>query len=795
MISPGSTFGSFKIDEILGKGAMGVVYKALDTRLDRTVALKLINESLAESAEYRARLAEEAKIAARIDSPHVVKVWEHSELEGSPFISLEYVSGEELRFAAVKLELNEKIDLTLQIADGIKAAHDAGLIHRDLKPENIKLAPNGKIKILDFGLAKIVQTDSVDAHGNIEGSLYYLSPEQLSGETLAFSSDLFSLGTILYELFTGVRPFEGEYTASIIYSILHEEPDPPCEINRDLPDWLSVLITKLLMKNPLERYQNAAEVIAAIKDGLAQGPGVAAERVCRARQTVTVVDLKNLSGDESWDYFCVGFTEDVINELSRRTDLIITAEPSTSVPRNVREIFKHCRSDFVVVGSLMKWQNTIKLNLSIYGDGGDKLVSSENYEENTEELFDLLSKAARETSTALAKATGFASIAVDDILETDVSAYEFYLKGKSYYQTSKPDDLEFAADMFKRAIHIDPSLALAYSGLADVYAFQYMMYYDRSTEKINSAQQSALRAIETDPRLPEAHRALGRCYMSTGLFDKAEQAFLKAVEINPKYAIGYRTLAWLQDVQGNQDKAMSWARRALQLAPTDLETLLLISLINMDQRKYTLAMATLQRAIELGPDYGRAYYNLGTVYFKLGVVDLAIENFHLAIKYKGDTNCYIAAGYCHMINGEQDRAREYFQESVKREYLKFIAEYYLGYLEGACGNAERARVHFEASIAAGKDYEQHDPENPYVKSYRAMSLAAQGNADEAIPLLEELLAKDDLNGEVLCDVGRAYAHMGDAARAREMLDRAIRTHAGVTEKEVRLDPHFSLLKD
>jgi len=795
MISPGSYFGSYRIEAIQGRGAMGVVYKAIDQRLDRTVALKLINETLAASAEYRDRLATEARIAAKIDSPYVVKVWEHAEIDGIPFISLEFVSGRDLREAFGDLDPGAKFTLALHLAEGIKAAHDQGLIHRDLKPENIRLADDGTVKILDFGLAKTIQTDSIDAHGNIEGSLHYLSPEQLSGELLTPRSDLFSFGTILYELFTGERPFEGVHSASIMYSILHEEATPLCDLNEDLPGWLDVLVMRLLMKNPQERHADIDEVIENIHNGLETGIEKEAAAVCRPRQTVTVVDIKNLSGDIDWNYFCEGFTENVITELSRRTDLIITAQPATSVSRNIREVFEHCRSDFVIVGSLMKWQETIRLNLNIYGDDGDKLVSSRNYEDSAEELFNLLTSAAEETSVTLAEITGFSSIEADEILKTDISAYDYYLKGKSYYQTNKPEELVFAAEMFQKALHIDPRFAPAYAGLADVYVFQYMGYYDRTLAKITAARGAAQNAIDIDPRLPEAHRSLGRCYQCTGLFQEAEKSFLKAVEINPKYAIGYRTLAWLSDLRSDQEKAMYWARKALQLAPTDLETLLLISLLNMDQRKYTLAMATLQRAIELGPDYGRAYFNLGTVYIKLGVADLALENYNLSIKYKGDPGCYIGAGYCHLINRQYDRAHEMYTESIARDYLPFMAHYHLGFLEKLRDNMQTAQESFETALVSAEKYAQHDPDDPYAKVYRAMSLASLGKADSAGLLLDEILVDEHLMGDVLCDVARTYAIIGDIPRTRAILDRAIHAHAGVTEKEIRLDPHFALIKD
>ena len=795
MLSPGSTFGHYKIEACLGEGGMGIVYRALDTRLERVVALKLISEKLARSEDYRTRLANEAKKAAKADSPHVVKVWEHSEYEGLPYISLEYVAGKDLCSSASECDLEQKIEIARQIAEGIKAAHSVELIHRDLKPDNIKITDDNQVKIFDFGLAKTVRPDTVDEQGNIEGTLHYLSPEQLSGEPLTFKSDLFSFGTILFELFTGEKPFEGDYAASVMYSILHEAPPSPREINPDLPEWVEAMILKLLAKDPADRFDGIKSVLKHIDSSLAGDTRRVIKESIRQRQTVTVIDIKNLSGDESWDYFCVGFTEDVMNEISRRTDLVVAREPSTAAPRNIRDIFKRCRSDFIIVGSLMRWQEDIKLNLSIYGDEGDKFVLGETYDGPTKDLFKLLSEAAKDASVALADITGFSSIEVEDYLKTDVSAYEYYLKGKNYYHTSKCEDMEFAISMFTRALEIDPDYALACSGLADVYAFQYMCYYDRTPERINAAKEQAMKAIEIDPKLPEAHRSLGRCYMVMNDGPLAEKSFLKAIEINPKYAIGHRTLAWLKEMEGDHEQAIYWAKKSLELAPTDLETLLLLSMVNMDLRKYTLAMATLQRAIELGPDYGRAYYNLGTVYLKLGVPDLALENFLLAIKYKGDPNCYLEAGIIHLANNRYGEAKALFEESVDAGYLAFVALYFLGYLEKVRGHVDESITYFQQAIEAGKMYEEREPDNPYVRAFRALALAGIGDNEACRHVLDTLGAIPDLNGEVLYNLARGYALLGDYEKARSYIEQSCAHHDGPTDKEVSIDPHFAAIRD
>ena len=791
MLVSGSTFGSFTVEEVIGSGAMGIVYRAFDNRNNRTVALKLIDDKLSRSMEYRSRLTREAEAAGKIDSPHVVKIWEHAEFENQPYISMEYVPGEDLRDTGENYSFKEKIELALQIGEGLKAAHAKEIVHRDLKPENIKVTNDNQVKILDFGLAKTVNADSVDPQGNIEGTLYYLSPEQITGESATIVSDIFSYGVILYELFTGQRPFEGEYSAAIIYSILHEDPPPPCDAKSELPGWFDVLMMKLLAKRPSERYGNMQSILDFINESIS-GAGVElAAKPCLARQTVTVIDLRNLSNDESWEYFCVGFTDDLIHELSRHTDLIISAEPSSVYSRNIKEVFRRCRSDFVIVGSLMKWQEKIKLNLTIYGDHGENLISGLKYEADSADVFKALSQAVEETSQKLAETTGFKSIDVEDYFKTDIAAYEYYLKGKNYYQTNKPDDLKIAERMFEKALEIDPELAYAYSGLSDVYAFQYMAYYDRSQERIDKAREQALKAIEISPNLPEAHRSLGRYHMFMGAFDEAEKSFLRAIEFNPKYAIGYRTLAWLKEISGDHENAIEWAKMSLKYAPNDTETLLLLSLINMDLKKYTVAMATLQRAIELAPDYGRAYYNLGLVYEKLGVRDLALENYQEAIKYKGDPNAYVEAGYIYMVNKEYDKARIILKESIEEGCFPFIAFYYLGYAEKMSGNSSVARKYFEEAAKSAEENILENEENVHVKAYLAMALAGAGKNNDAQSILKKLESVKHEDGEAFYEMAQAYANLGDEIKAREFIGKAVTTHAGPSEKQVNINPHFA----
>ncbi len=247
-------------------------------------------------------------------------------------------------------------------------------------------------------------------------------------------------------------------------------------------------------------------------------------------------------------------------------------------------------------------------------------------------------------------------------------------------------------------------------------------------------------------------------------------------------------------MQGDLEKSTYWARMSLRYAPNDLETLLLLSLINMDLRKYTVAMATLQRAIELAPDYGRAHYNLGYVYYKLGVLDLALENFLLAAKYKGDPNACLYAGYAYLARREYDEAFESFEESKRVGYFPFIALYFQGYIEKLRGNGESAQKYFRSAIDICDNFQSRDRDNPHFKVYRALALAGLGENQEAVTLLADLENTVPIDGDTLAGIARGYAILGNIEKAQEFLKKALTEHDGPSDKEIATDPHFEKIK-
>ena len=791
MIESGSKVGHYLVEEHVGEGGMGTVYRARDTRLERTVALKFIRRDFSQEPDFERRFLREAKTAAKIDSEHVVRIWEWLDSDHGPVIVSEYIGGERLRDTIQHADEKTGLELALQTAHGIAAAHALNVVHGDIKPENIKITSGGLIKILDFGLARTLTVDTVDVHGEIQGTLAYMAPEQLSGTEATLKSDLFSFGVVLYELFAKKRPFDGDYPAATVYRILHEQPEPPSVVRPGIPSWLESIILRLLEKDPDERPESIEEVVALLQGSDSERD----ERVTpvrRRRQTVTVLDIANLSGETTWDYFCLGFSEDLTREISRRTKLIVSPEPETSVRRDIRELFRSYRTDYIVTGSLMKWEHMLRLDLSIYGEDGDELVFGRKFEGSSDSVFSLLTTASEAVADALAEATDSDAVAVEDQATGDVTAYDFYLRGRNYYQTNTERDLNFAAEMFSRALEIDPDLALGHAGLSDVYAFQYMAYYDRSPQRIADARAEAEKALELNPKLPEAHRALGRYFMFTGDIETAEQAFKKAIEIAPNWHVGYRTLAWLEDLKCHYNRALNWAKKSLHVAPTDLETLLLISLLYLRLKKYTLALATLQRTLELAPDYGRAHYHLGMAYSKLGVFDLAVESLKQAAEYGGDPNSLNDAGYMYLIMNELDAADDMFRRSLDAGHLPFVSSYYMGLTEVLRGKLDQSRQLFAESLAQCETYLEQDPGNAHLNGYKAMALAALGLQKDAGELATAIEKTSPLQGDIMFTLACAHATLRQEEEALRLCSLALDGKDGPSLKEAEADPHIKI---
>lgn len=619
----GRTLGHYRIAGQLGIGGMGIVYAAEDTRLRRKVALKVLPPDVSRDLERRARFEREAQAVAALNHPGIVTIYSVEEDEGVHFISMELVEGVTLAEVVRPggLTLRRFLELAVPLTDAVAAAHAAGITHRDIKPQNVMVTSEGRVKVLDFGLAKFERaraatsetTTDILTSAHLLGTVPYMSPEQVRGELADQRSDVFSLGTVLYELATGSRPFDEATTAELISSILRDAPRPVTDLNLDMPPRLNRVIERCLEKDPRLRPQNAGALRNDFDD-LRRDPGATPTR---SLSTIAVLPFSDMSAAKDQEYFCEGMAEEIINALTRLEGLHVASRMSSfqfkAMSGDSKEIGRRLGVATLLEGSVRKAGDRLRITTQIIDVASGYHVWSERYDRRLEDIFKIQDEIADSVVRALRVTLRSEETMVSRKgPAASVEAYDYYLRGRHYVGRRTSTSAEFAREMFSRAIELDPEYGLAYAELAHCHSLLYELNGGRA-EHLEQADAASRKAIELAPDLSETHAWRGLALSQARRFDEAESEYRAALRLNARMFEAYYGLARDRAQQGRFEEAVALLRQASDVSPEDYQALSVLSVLSRKlgrneeaEAAHRQALTIIERKLDLNPDDVRA---------------------------------------------------------------------------------------------------------------------------------------------------------------------------------------------
>ena len=667
---------------------MGLVFKARDTLLDRFVAIKCLTPDAVANNERRRRFVQEARAASALNHPNIITIYEIAEADGVDFLAMEFVRGKTLGeiLAGGKLDAPTVLRHSVQIADALAAAHQAGIVHRDLKPANIMITESGLVKVLDFGLAKLTEPNvSGDAAltqtqaGVVLGTVSYMSPEQAEGRRLDGRSDIFSFGSVLYEMLSGRKAFARGSSLSTLAAVLREEPEP-------LPaaPELERVVNRCLRKDPERRFQSMAELKGTLEE-LRQdfSSGITrshSQQIRPEEKSIAVLPFRDLSAQMDQEYFCDGMTEEILNTLPQLCSVRVASRTSSfqfkGREEDIRKIGAALNVSTVLEGSVRKSGTRLRIAAQLINVADGYQLWSDRYDREMEDVFDIQDEISLAIVNAL-KLQLSADPACDLAKKPteNLEAYNLYLKGRYYWNQWTVEGLQAAIGYFEQAIALDPDYALAYSGLSDTYTVLGGFGLTPPGEYLPKAREAAVKALALDDTLAEAHTslAIAMCFGEWN-WSEAERHLLRAIELNPRFATAHHAYAMAcLAPQNRSDEAFREFDLAMALDPFSMIIGMSAGYIETLFGRYDRAMIRFEQIKKAAPAYYSGYLYAGLAFDAMSRWDDELKELRHALElFDGDTRVNASMGYCYAKLGRTEEAREVLldlEERAKRQYV------------------------------------------------------------------------------------------------------------------------------